>query len=268
MMTYIMESAGEAERLIAKTNRVLTRRHLAWTGLRRGESLLDVGCGAGDVVIEAARLTAPGRVTGVDASAERLDVARTRCRRLGLDVRLEPATVSGPGSSPFPDATFDHAWARFFLEYVPDPAATVHELTRVVSPGGKVTLEDLEGNCTWHFGMSDDLRAGVDEVLADLAATGFDPHAGRHLATYATAAGLVDIRHEIEPYHRIVGTPDPVTAAAWSRKVTTIRDNYLHRLFPGKTRNAWVFDAFMEFILSDDTMTWSLLHLVQGTRPD
>jgi Methyltransferase domain len=106
-----------------------------------------------------------------------------------------------------PDATFDHAWARFFLEHVPDPAATVHELARVVSPGGKVTLVDIEGNCTWHFGMSDDLRAGVDEVLADLAATGFDPHAGRHLATYATAAGLVDIRHEIEPYHRIVGTP-------------------------------------------------------------
>ena len=113
--------------------------------------------------------------------------------------------------------------------------------------------------------MPDELRAGVDAVLADLETTGFDPHAGRRLTSYADAAGLVDIRHEIEPYHRIVGTPDPATAAAWERKIATLRDNYLGRLFPEKTHNAWVFDAFLEFILSEDTMTWSLLHLVQGT---
>jgi len=267
-MTYIMEGAGEAERLIAKTDRVLTRRHLDWTGLRRGESFLDVGCGAGDVLMEAARMTAPRLVTGVDASAERLELACTRCAKAGLGgVRLEAAHVAGPGSSPFPDATFDHAWTRFFLEYQPDPAATVRELTRLVRPGGKVTLLDIEGNCTWHFGMSDELRAGVDAVLADLVTTGFDPHAGRRLPAYAAAADLVDVRHDIEPYHRIVGAPDPATAAAWERKIATIRDNYLHRLFPDKSRNAWVFDAFLEFILSEDTMTWSLLHLVQGSRP-
>jgi hypothetical protein len=157
-MTYIMEGPGEAERLIAKTDRVLTRRRLDWTGLRHGESFLGVGSGA-----------------------------------------------------------------------------------------------------------PDELRAGVDEVLADLATTGFDPHAGRRLKTYAAAAALVDIRHEIEPYHRIVGAPDQATAAAWDRKISTIRGNYLERLFPEKAHNAWVFDAFMEFILSEETMTWSLLHLVQGT---
>ena len=183
-MTYIMEGPGEAERLIAKTDRVLTRRHLDWTGLRHGESFLDVGCGAGDVVMEAARLTDPGLVVGVDANADRLDVARRRCAEAGLGaVRLEAAHVAGSGSSPFPAATFDHAWTRFFVEYLPDPAAAVCELARIVRPGGKVTLLDIEGNCTWHFGMPDELRAGVDEVLGDLATTGFDPNAGqrRHL---------------------------------------------------------------------------------------
>jgi ubiquinone/menaquinone biosynthesis C-methylase UbiE len=264
-MTYIMEGPGEAERLIAKTDRVLTRRHLDWTGLRHGESFLDVGCGAGDVVMEAARMTDPGLVVGVDANADRLGLARTRCAEAGLGaVRLEAAHVAGSGSSPFPDATFDHAWTRFFLEYLDDPASTVRELARIVRPGGRVTLLDIEGNCTWHFGMPGELSAGVDEVLADFATTGFDPHAGRRLKTYAAAAGLVDIRHEIEPYHRIVGAPDPATAAAWERKIATIRENYL-RLFPEKAHSAWVFDAFMGFILSEETMTWSLLHLVQGT---
>jgi SAM-dependent methyltransferase len=265
-VTYIMESPGEAERLIAKTDRVVTRRHLAWTGLRSGESFLDVGCGAGDVLMEAARVTGP--VAGIDANVDRLELARERCVVHGLaNVRLEAAVVTGPGSTPFADATFDHAWTRFFLEYQPDPAAAVREMTRLVRPGGKVSLLDIEGNCTWHFGMPDELRAGVDAVLADFATTGFDPDAGRRLTSYAAAAGLVDIRHEIEPYHRIVGTPDSATAVAWERKIATLRDNYLRRLFPEKAYNAWVFDAFLEFILSEDTMTWSLLHLVQGSRP-
>jgi SAM-dependent methyltransferase len=268
MTTYIMEGRREAERLMAKTERVLARRHLHWTGLRRGESFLDVGCGVGDIVIEAASITEAELVAGVDASVERLDRARRRCDRLGLSpVRLNAACLTGRGSLPFPDSVFDHAWTRFFLEYQPDPLAVVHELTRVVRPDGKVTLLDIEGNCTWHFGMSEELRAGVKAVLADLATTGFDPDAGGRLSTYAAAAGLVDIRHEIEPYHRIVGAPDPATAVAWQLKIATVRDNYLQHLFPEKTQNAWVFDAFLEFILSADTMTWSLLHLVQGSKP-
>lgn len=269
MTTYIMEARTEGDRLIAKTETVLARRHLHWTGLRRGESFVDVGCGVGDVLIEAAGMTAPELVAGVDASAERLDRARTRCERLGLDdVRLEAACITGPGSAPFPDSTFDHAWTRFFMEYQTDPIATVNELMRLVRPGGKVTLMDIEGNCVWHFGMSEDLRAGIESVLADLATAGFDPNVGRRLSTHVAAAGLVEIRHEIEPYHRIVGAPDPATAAAWRLKIETIRDNYLHHLFPERTDNAWVFDAFIQFILSEDTMTWSLLHLVQGAKPD
>jgi ubiquinone/menaquinone biosynthesis C-methylase UbiE len=265
---YIMESEREADRLAFKTERVLIRRHLSWTDLRPGESFLDAGCGTGDVLREAARLNAGAPVVGLDGNADRLARASAACREDGHDARFHQADLGGPGSTGLPGGSFDHVWARFLLEYLPRPGDAVRELARLARPGGKVTLIDIEGNAVWHHGMPDDLRREVDAIIADLSATGFDPHAGRRLAGYARDAGLVDIRHEIEPYHRIVGAPDPQTAAAWTLKIETIRDNYVRRLFPEKAHNRRVFDEFLRFVLSEDTMTWSLLHLVQGTRPD
>jgi SAM-dependent methyltransferase len=181
-------------------------------------------------------------------------------------VFLHHAQISHRGSSGLPEATFDHAWARFVLEYQPDPVEFVREMARLVRPGGKVTLIDLEGNGTRHFGMSPGLRRELDAILRDLATTGFDPDAGSRLAGYALAAGLVGVRHEIEPYHRIVGRPDAHTLDLWRRKLEILASSY-ERRFPERSPKRDVFAALLEFLASPHTMTWSLLHLVQATRP-
>jgi ubiquinone/menaquinone biosynthesis C-methylase UbiE len=265
---YIMEGPGETERLRAKTQHVLVRRHLDWTGVGRGESFADFGCGTGEVVLAAARLCCPGRVTGVDNNPDRLASLLERAEASGLThVDSRMACISGVGSTGLKDDAFDHAWARFFLEYQPRPREVLAEMARIVRPGGRVTIIDLEGNGVWHYGMDEDLEAGLSEIVTDLRATGFDPHIGRRLPVMARAAGLIDVRHDVEPYHRIVGRPDAGTAAAWRRKIDGLRASYLNRLFPHKRHLAWVFDAYQQFLLRDDTMTWSLLHLVQGTVP-
>jgi ubiquinone/menaquinone biosynthesis C-methylase UbiE len=265
---YIMADDRETERLARKTERLLVRRHLAWAGLRPGESFVDFGCGSGEVAAQAARMNHGADVVGLDEDAGRRTHAQNACQRQGLpSVRFHAAHLRGPGSSGLAEGRFDHAWTRFFLEYQPVARDVVREMARVVRPGGKLTLIDLDGNCVWHFGMPETLRAELDAIIADLASTGFDPYAGRKLATHAAAVGLTEIREEIEPYHRIVGAPDPAAAAAWRTKLQIIRDNYVGRLFPHKADKRWVFDAFLEFLLSEDTMTWSLLHLVQATKP-
>jgi ubiquinone/menaquinone biosynthesis C-methylase UbiE len=80
----------------------------------------------------------------------------------------------GPGSTPLGDDMFDHAWARFFLEYLPRPVDVVSEMVRMVRPGGRVTLVDIDGNCLWHEPMTEGLRADLDSMMAVLAQTGFD----------------------------------------------------------------------------------------------
>jgi ubiquinone/menaquinone biosynthesis C-methylase UbiE len=268
MMRYIMDGEREAQRLLFKTDPALVRRHLAWSGLAPGDSFVDFGCGTGEVEVAAHEINRGSAVLGIDADLGRLAQARRACQRAGAsDVQFLAARVAGPGSSGLRDGGFDHSWARFFLEYQPFPDQVIREMARIVRPGGKVTLIDIEGNCTWHAGMDPALRRELDAIFADLATTGFDPDAGRKLPAYASHAGLVGIRHAKEHYHRIIGRPDARTAAAWQLKVETIRDNYVERLFPLKADKRWVFDAFLEFLLSEDTMTWSVVHLVQGAKP-
>jgi ubiquinone/menaquinone biosynthesis C-methylase UbiE len=266
---YIMEGRSEGARLRAKTSALLIRHHLHWLGLASGQSFADFGCATGEVLRQAARFTSPRLLVGIDASEDRLLQSRKAAIQEGAgEIRHVLAVVGPDASVPLADSTLDHAWTRFFLEYLPDPLSAVREMARVVRPGGRVTLADLDGNCIWHYPTTAEFDSHLAEIMSDLATNGFDPHIGRKLPALAEAAGLVDIRVAVEPYHRIVGRPDAATLDHWRAKIDGIRSNYLNRLFPEKVDKAPFFDSFVEFIASEDTMTWSNLYLVQGTKPE
>ncbi len=194
-----MQHAAEGERIRAKTDPLVLRHHLDWAGLEAGEAFVDFGCASGEAVREATRRLFLGRIAYRQAWIDRL------------------------GSSGLESDSHDHAWARFFLEYQHDPLSTVREMTRVVRPGGKVTLIDIDGNCIWHHPMPEKLECRLADVLADLRRTGFDPRIGSKLAGLARRVGLLGVRESIEPHHRIVGAPDEPTAAAWTRKLLTLK---------------------------------------------
>lgn len=265
---YIMQHAEEPQRIRRKTSALLIRHHLDWIGMRSGESLVDLGCATGEVVREAAALSPGGRIVGIDADPMMLAAARSASPSQEYpNVEFVEARIGEVGSVPLADGEFHHAWARFFLEYQSDVDSIVREMARVVKPGGKVNLLDLSENCVWHFPLTPALRVRMDEVVDDLRATGFDPHVGARLREHARRAGLVDVREQVEPYHRILGRPDAETSEQWRRKLYGLKLNYSTKLFPAKTRLHDFFDEMLEYIESPDTMTWSNLHLVQGTKP-
>ncbi len=93
--------------------------------------VLDVATGRGLVAEQLLRRGC--RVTGLDQSAEMLEIARGRFA--GREVEL----VEGSAEAlPFPDETFDHLTVTYLLRYVDDPGATLAELARVVRRGGVV----------------------------------------------------------------------------------------------------------------------------------
>ncbi|MFI6354864.1 class I SAM-dependent methyltransferase [Streptomyces sp. NPDC050743] len=104
---------------------------LALAGDVTGRRILDAGCGSGP--LSAALRDRGAVVTGIDASAGMLALAR---RRLGDDVALHVADLRDP--LPFDDGAFDDVVASLVLHYLEDWGPTLAELRRVLRPGGRL----------------------------------------------------------------------------------------------------------------------------------
>ncbi|GAA3168608.1 class I SAM-dependent methyltransferase [Streptomyces virens] len=104
---------------------------LALAGEVAGRRILDAGCGSGP--LSAALRERGALVTGVDASAAMLALAR---RRLGEDADLHRADLAD--RLPFDDAVFDDVVASLVLHYLEDWGPTLAEMRRVLRPGGRL----------------------------------------------------------------------------------------------------------------------------------
>jgi SAM-dependent methyltransferase len=107
-------------------------------GLRPGQQVLDVGCGAGGTTLAAARLVAPGEVTGVDLSAPMLELARADAQKAGLgNVTFHQDDVQVRHFGP---ARFDTVISRFGVMFFEDPVAAFTNIRSAVRPGGRLVF--------------------------------------------------------------------------------------------------------------------------------
>jgi ubiquinone/menaquinone biosynthesis C-methylase UbiE len=110
---------------------------------KRGERVLDVGCGTGIVAREiASRLGATGAVTGIDPSTNMLAVARAAAAREGLTIEWREGNAE---QLPFHDGAFDLVLCQFALMFVADKAAALSEMRRVVTESGRVLISVWQG---------------------------------------------------------------------------------------------------------------------------
>jgi ubiquinone/menaquinone biosynthesis C-methylase UbiE len=113
-----------------------TRETLARLSLRPTDRLLDVGCGTGALLHRLSGQHRAAQLAGVDPVPEMLAVAR---RRLPPEVVLREGWAE---RLPFEDDQFDVVLSCNVFHYVRQPAAALREMSRVLSPGGRLVITD------------------------------------------------------------------------------------------------------------------------------
>jgi arsenite methyltransferase len=189
------QKAAKGIEAMYQTPDVVAQRRavLAELDLKRGERVLDIGVGPGLLLEEIAAAIGPeGIAHGIDLSPDMVAMTEARCAHRNW-VRVEVADAT---SLPFRDASFDAAAATQVYLYVPDLAAALGELYRVLKPGGRALVLDTDwDSVVWH---TED-RPRMARVLAAWERHFTDPRIARRLPAALSDAGFALERHSVSP---------------------------------------------------------------------
>jgi ubiquinone/menaquinone biosynthesis C-methylase UbiE len=117
--------------------------------LRSGMRLLDCGCGPGTITVDLAHAVAPGEATGIDLREDALAQGRALARERGIaNVTFETASVY---QLPYPEGSFDAAFACAVLQHLAAPLAALKEVRRVLKPGGVIGIVDGSSTITFRY---------------------------------------------------------------------------------------------------------------------
>ncbi len=172
---------------------------LAMAGIGEGQAVLDVAAGAGDQTLDiAARVGAGGRVVATDISAHILSYVPGNAGRAGHgNVAVHAADAEDLGLD---TATFDAAVCRLGLMFLPNPAAGLKEIHRVLKPGARV--------CSMVFAGPDlnpCLRILMSTAMRHAGVAPRDPFQPGGLVSLGKA-GLMDALMQEAGFHAVATT--------------------------------------------------------------
>jgi arsenite methyltransferase len=160
--------------------------------LHDGETVLDLGSGAGaDVLISARRVGPSGNAIGLDMTDEMLELARANAREAGVDnVDFVKGYIE---DIPLADATVDVVISNCVINLAADKRKVLAEAARVLRPGGRLAVSDVIADPDMDEATRTDMEQWTGCVAGALTRAEFE----RALAE----AGLSDI--ELRETHRV-----------------------------------------------------------------
>jgi ubiquinone/menaquinone biosynthesis C-methylase UbiE len=269
---YLMEGENESQRLAVKDNTSATYAQLIETGLSQvanpGACIVDAGTGVGVVAQQMAEiavrdLIAP-RLILLDASKERLQVAQNRLAHYACDQSFLKCELE---NIPLPDSSVDYLFCRFVFEYLSNPKNVFSEFMRILKPGGKLVIGDLDNNAITHYPLEDNLQWQLDCIVREIQKSGtFDFQAGRKLYSYFYQNHFTNIKVHFHAHHLIYGNIKDNDDFNWTTK--------LERLITLQEKGSIELDFsvaefaenILKFFRSPGRFSYTPLILVEGLK--
>jgi SAM-dependent methyltransferase len=160
--------------------------------LHEGETVLDLGSGAGaDVLISARRVGPTGTAIGLDMTDEMLELARANAERARVEnVRFLKGYLE---DIPLPDASVDVVISNCVINLAADKRVVLAEAARVLRPGGRFAVSDVVADPDMDEGTRADMQQWTGCIAGALTEDEF--------RAALAGAGLVDVT--IRPTHRV-----------------------------------------------------------------
>lgn len=158
--------------------------------VRRGQDLLDCGCGPGTMTCGLAKWVLPGTVTGVDAAESQIEQARLNAEKH----RISNATFKSSSvyELPFEAASFDGVFSHALFEHLRQPERAVSELFRVLRPGGFVGLCSPDWGGFLLAPTSNEVEKAIEDYKALQIRNGGNVYLGRSIGELLLDAGFID----------------------------------------------------------------------------
>jgi len=147
--------------------------------IKPGDSVLDVGCGTGEVTLLAKTRAKDGKVYGIDPAPEMITVSRRKAARKRLDIDFRMGVIE---ALPFPDASMDVVTSSLMMHHLPNDLKVrgLAEIYRVLKLGGRLLIADFmrpTGSFLNHlfiaFTNHRGLKSGIEDLQKLLKETGF-----------------------------------------------------------------------------------------------
>jgi SAM-dependent methyltransferase len=239
------------DRAAMPSYRAMFRNLVETMAPRAAEPILDVGCGAGSLDRQLARLVA-NPITAIDPNTFLQGEAKTLAEAEGLGERID----FRPGNAealPFPDRTFGCIFSVTVLEEC-DADKAIGEMVRVARPGGRiaVAVRAIDLPQWWNLDLPDPIRRKVTPAPRSVSPSGV---ADASLYRRMRRAGLGDL----------VSYPAMITLDRWDGPIWRYREDHVLSLLEADELPVW--HAARERAAAEGTLLAShALHCCVGTK--
>ncbi len=159
--------------------------------LSPGMSLLDCGCGPGTTTVGLAEILAPGEVVGIDIGESQIELARAHAaERQVSNVHFQVANIL---ELPFPEDSFDAAFAHTVLQHVGEPIAALKEMRRVLKLGGVVGIREEDWGSLLYAPYMPLVEEAYDLFIKHWQHNGGDPYLPRRYRELLREAGFTRV---------------------------------------------------------------------------